>query len=104
LRGVHNPDIETTLDEPLHEIRLQADLGAHRDVGRDLQHQRQPFQQELFPQSETTADSQRGAKASGDTNIVTSLFHGADERRGVLLELPACRRERGAGLVPDDCG
>src|SRR5258707_14379246 len=28
LRGVHDPDIETTLDEPLHEIRLEADLGA----------------------------------------------------------------------------
>ena len=34
---------------PLREIRLKADLGASRDVRRGLQHQGQPFQQELFP-------------------------------------------------------
>ena len=35
-------------------------------------------------------------------DILTSLFPGADERRGVLLELPTGRRQRGDRLVPDE--
>ena len=59
LRRVHDADVDPPLDQPLHEIFLEADLGAHRDVGRHLAHQRQPVEQQPLPQPEPAADRQR---------------------------------------------
>ena len=84
---IHDADIEASLDQPLHQLGLHADLGAQRDVRRDFPHERQPLQQQLLPQPETAADGERGAKASGNADIVPGLF---DRPKGCLFA-PRCQ-------------
>ena len=99
LRRVHHADIDAALDQPLHQFRLERALRPDRDFRMGRLHQRQPAQQIFFPQADAAADHQRSAKSLGNADVVTRLFDGADQRRGVALKLPAGRRQRGAGLV-----
>ena len=102
LRRVHHADIDTPLNQPLHEFGFERALGADRDFRIGRLHQRQPPQQIFFPQADAAADHQRSGKALGYADVMARLFDGADQRRGVALKLPAGRRQRGAGFVANE--
>ena len=62
VRRVHHADVDPALDQPLHEILLEADLGPHRDVGCHPAHQRQPLEQQALPQADAAGVGGRAGR------------------------------------------
>src|SRR5690606_8486552 len=99
LRRVHDRDIDASLDEPLHQVLLEADLGTDRDVRRRLTELGETRQQQSFPDTDAAADRQRRAESLRDPGILPRALDRAEQRRRVLLEHASGRRQRRAGLV-----
>src|SRR5690606_21121439 len=99
LRRVEDGNVHASLDEPLHQLFLEADLGPNRDVRCAVAEVAETRQQQAFPDADAAAERQRRAKALRDARVLPSALDRAQKRGRMLLEEPARGRQSRARFV-----
>ena len=96
---IHQADIEHTLNQASHQVFLEADFAADRDVFGGLAHPSNPLRQIPFPQCDPRTDADRCAVSAREADIMACLFFGQNQSFCVLLETPSARGQAGTGTV-----
>ena len=97
--GVHQADVEGAFDQVLHQVRLEADFAADRDVARLAPHPVQPGRQQAVPERDAPANAERSAIAAGQPDVVPCLFGGQDQTFSVIGETATAGGQRGTGAI-----
>lgn len=101
-RRVDHRDVENTVGDTLQQVVRETDLGAYREMRRELAHAQQPVQQQRIPQAHLATDVHDRMPAGRHGHVLPCPLPQLNEACRVARKLFSCRRQRGAGLVADE--
>src|SRR5690606_31286976 len=99
LRRIEHGNVHASLDERLHQLLLEADLRANRDVRARFAQGAEAGEEHAFPNADSAAEGQRRSKALRDARILSGALDGAEQGGRMLLEQAAGRGQGRACLI-----
>ncbi len=97
-RPVHDCEVESAFDQPIHQSDRGSGRRRHRNVGDIFAHPGEPLEEKSVPQTRLSAYWQMIAMGLGGPHFESCMLPDAHEREGVFVELLTGRRQFCAGF------
>ncbi|BCG97968.1 hypothetical protein MesoLj131a_68320 (plasmid) [Mesorhizobium sp. 131-2-1] len=102
LGRIHDCHVDEPGRDLIDQILWHIDMDMKRDIGKGSTHPSNPVEQKGLSKTDFAADSQNGATAGRDSNLMKGALPQLDEHRSVAQKLFASRGERSAAFVPHE--